>query len=364
MVNMKWKFKVKIRANKGSVLIMALWVVALLSFLSISLGRKATLEISLTKFMVGKVKSKYYAWAGIMQSLQEIKALVESARGKSEENPDSGENRLDQKYYQQLPHFQDVCPEGESCIFANFHIPELGQDGDALIAMKPEETKININGLTKQNMTVMIELLGLLGAEEENAQIISHSLLDWKDVDKVLSHREYGAEDFYYDSLSDPYNNKQTNFDTIYELLLVRGMTQEIFDELKPYVTVYPRQGRLAVNLYFAPEQVLKALALSMSGPITNTDREDAESMVKKVLDHRQSHSDEYQDLNVKIDVADYALNAKEKVLWLSLQRYRSQSVGYMHVYAWGRDKQQDITTLLETVINGADLSLVFWKRY
>ena len=50
--------------------------------------------------------------------------------------------------------------------------------------------------------------------------------MDWRDPDKL--HRLNGAEDDYYLSLRVPYKAKNGNFETIDELLLVKGMTPEI----------------------------------------------------------------------------------------------------------------------------------------
>ena len=57
-----------------------------------------------------------------------------------------------------------------------------------------QERKININGLTPNNVRMLIELMKDLDIDEEVASMVSYSILDWKDLDKARHHVEYGAE--------------------------------------------------------------------------------------------------------------------------------------------------------------------------
>jgi general secretion pathway protein K len=53
------------------------------------------------------------------------------------------------------------------------------------------------------------------------------SILDWRDPDDF--YRVNGAENDYYQSLREPYHCKNGNLDSIEELLLVRGVTPDLF---------------------------------------------------------------------------------------------------------------------------------------
>jgi general secretion pathway protein K len=66
-----------------------------------------------------------------------------------------------------------------------------------------------------------------LGVEGEARDIIVDSILDWRDADDF--YRIHGAENDYYQSLKEPYRCKNGNFDSIEELLLVRGITPALF---------------------------------------------------------------------------------------------------------------------------------------
>jgi general secretion pathway protein K len=63
--------------------------------------------------------------------------------------------------------------------------------------------------------------------EEEARYIVIESILDWRDPNDL--HRLNGAEDEYYQSLKEPYHCKNGNLDSVEELLLVRGVTPDLF---------------------------------------------------------------------------------------------------------------------------------------
>ncbi|MEK6591298.1 MAG: hypothetical protein AABZ11_11550 [Nitrospinota bacterium] len=87
-----------------------------------------------------------------------------------------------------------------------------------------EDSKININTASRDTI---IKLLTLSGVETgEILDTIADSIEDWRDDDSL--HRLNGAEEDYYMGLPVPYHCKNANFDTLEELLMVKGMTPEI----------------------------------------------------------------------------------------------------------------------------------------
>ncbi|RPI99290.1 MAG: hypothetical protein EHM36_16225, partial [Deltaproteobacteria bacterium] len=106
----------------------------------------------------------------------------------------------------------------------------------------------------------------------EQRDIIVDSIQDWRDKDDL--HRLSGAENAYYQSLPEPYNCKNGDFDTVEELLLVRGITPELFygkksknqeegEErvtvgLKDIFTVFSSATQVDINA--ASQEVLMAL--------------------------------------------------------------------------------------------------------
>lgn len=86
--------------------------------------------------------------------------------------------------------------------------------GDTAVRVQIVDTTrfVNLNTMTE-------EQLRLFNLSEEQIA----TLLDWRSEE--LQPRLQGAKDEYYNTLAEPYNVKLRNFDTVSELLLVKGFT-------------------------------------------------------------------------------------------------------------------------------------------
>lgn len=117
----------------------------------------------------------------------------------------------------------------------NAHIPPVTfGKGRFEVTIKNESGKININ---RAGESVLKMVVGTFNLEEGEKDIIVDSIMDWRDPDDL--HRVNGAEDDYYRSLPEPYDCKDAFFNSVEELLLVRGVTPELFyGGLRDMVTV------------------------------------------------------------------------------------------------------------------------------
>jgi general secretion pathway protein K len=87
-----------------------------------------------------------------------------------------------------------------------------------------EGGKININRADEETLR---RVFTNLGVEEPTKAVLVDSIMDWRDPDDL--HRTSGAENEYYRSLNPSYTAKNGPFDTVEDLLWVRGMTPELF---------------------------------------------------------------------------------------------------------------------------------------
>jgi hypothetical protein len=78
------------------------------------------------------------------------------------------------------------------------------------------------SGKLDLNVASYEQLMRLPGATEE----IASAIMEWKDGDENVERM--GPESEYYLSLPEPYYSKNANFETVEELLLVRGITRTI----------------------------------------------------------------------------------------------------------------------------------------
>jgi len=94
-----------------------------------------------------------------------------------------------------------------------------------------------LNRITEDTLR---SVLAHLGVEERQRNILVDSIMDWRDEDDL--HRLNGAESDYYLTLSPPYTAKNDLFDSVEDLLWVRGMTAELF---------YGREGGVGLREIF-----------------------------------------------------------------------------------------------------------------
>ena len=87
-----------------------------------------------------------------------------------------------------------------------------------------ESGKINLNHADAATLKMLLSAFDL---DEDEKSVIADSILDWRDANDL--HRLNGAEDEYYRSLKVPYECKDGDFDSVEELLLVRGVTEALF---------------------------------------------------------------------------------------------------------------------------------------
>jgi general secretion pathway protein K len=98
--------------------------------------------------------------------------------------------------------------------------------GDGTVSLKiiDLERKANIN---TANATEIQQALTLMGVDASAISIVSDSIQDWIDADDAT--RIAGAESDYYQGLDPAYYAKNAPMDDLSELLLVRGVTREMY---------------------------------------------------------------------------------------------------------------------------------------
>lgn len=140
-------------------------------------------------------------------------------------------------------------------------------DGVYSWRISDESGLVDLNSEKRRNVLAkLLQQCGLeAGAERDT---IIDSVFDWSDTNR--DHRLNGAEEDYYRALDPPYSCKDGPFDVVEELLLVRGVTPELFfgkvedgkrrPGLRDLVTTQP-VGQ--PNPGTAPRAVVEALGLT-----------------------------------------------------------------------------------------------------
>lgn len=224
--------------SRGIALIMVLWVLAVLMVIVLSFSYLSRTEsLAAVSFRQG-VEKKFLAEAGIQRAVMEI------------------------IYRRMNPNVQTDVEGVETWrVDGTPYTIAIGDD-HYTVAITDESGKINLNTLNDTSVIILKNLLTNMGVEGTQADTIADSVLDWKDPDDLV--RLNGAESDYYMSLPNPYKAKNANFDTLEELLLVKGMTPAILygDGTKKgiidFLTVNSNSSQISVGA--APREVLMAI--------------------------------------------------------------------------------------------------------
>lgn len=159
-------------------------------------------------------------------------------------------------------------------LWATSYPPYPVGDGTVALAIQDEGGKIYINGLItntgkirEEGRKQLQQLFELKGLDPSLVDAIA----DWLDWDGIPEPR--GAEDAYYQGLDHPYACRNARIETLSELHLVKGITDEVYRAISPYLTVYPNpQGGVEhrINVNTADPFVLQTIPYTENG-VTQT---------------------------------------------------------------------------------------------
>ncbi len=222
----------RISARKGAVLIFALWVLSFLTVLAVSVAAGIRQKMILVKRIDERSRMSYVTQAGVKKAVVYI--------------------------HQQMADNGNMYTPA---VKANLHnnpgqLTNIDLEGDRVdVSIVDEEGKINLNKVNKPILAALIARV--LSLKDDEALQFAESLLDWRQYGEG-SQKGFFSDD-YYANLQYPYSKKDANYQLLDEMLLVKGMTKERFERLRPFVTVY---GEGRVNINTASRDVLLALGL------------------------------------------------------------------------------------------------------
>lgn len=238
-----WRTLRNLKDRRGTILVVVVWVIALLSFLAAALGSEGVFALDLTNRLTQQLQASYIARAGVRHALAVLERDVTPTY-----------DALKEGWANSPPLFaQQRIGSGV------FTISYPGHAGTPAYGLTDEDRKLNLNTVPEDVLRTFLQMVGHL--KEADAKALADAIQDWRDED--TKERPYGAEKFYYLGLREPYECKDGPFENVEELLLVKGMTPKLFVQLTPFLTVY---GSGRVNLNTANPEVLRALGLSEEG--------------------------------------------------------------------------------------------------
>ena len=219
--------------NRGWALALTLWILAALIVLAAGLGMMARTEAQISRNFGNLVRCRWAARAGENRAVIEIETLAKEPQ-----------TYLDAQGLTLSSDEEEI---------------DLGDESYEVV-IQDEAGKLNISSAPHS------ALEALFGSRE-----IADCIVDWRDKDDTP--QPLGAESQYYASLPKPYRSKNAPFDTVGELLLVRGVTEELLSSpatadgrpLSDLLTVYSWDknvtvdGKERINVQTAGKEQLKS---------------------------------------------------------------------------------------------------------
>lgn len=191
---------------KGSILIAILWCVALLSLIVVSVLHTSRIDLMTQKNYGDRIQAHYLALAGI----EKAKALLyQNAHDRSR----NGKNHTGE-LYNSPDDFRDVAlGRGK---FRVFRRGRQDEGGGLIYGVSDEESRLNVNDATINELTNL----------DQMTAYIAGAIMDWRGSGQ--NQATNGANADYYMSLQPPYQPRNGPFETIRELLMVRGVTRDL----------------------------------------------------------------------------------------------------------------------------------------
>ena len=189
--------------RRGLALVAVLWLVVVLTVLVTVMAKSVRLDNRVSLSSCEQLRGR---WA--------CRAALETAIGLLNDDNKAGDG-LQDIWSDNETECEDVALEG--CVFT--------------AAVTDESGKLNVNTATKEQLLALPEM----------TEDVAEAILDWRDKDDTV--RTHGAEGGSYSALRPGYEIRNGPFQTIRELLLVKGVTEALF-----YGEDVNRNGRLDDN--------------------------------------------------------------------------------------------------------------------
>ncbi len=229
--------------ERGAILLIVLWVLIIMTVMALQLSQSVRIEGMTADAYQQEVKAYYLARAGLNRALYHF--LAAESQGRTLLSL--------QASVEVEPEPADVWIRADGSWFG-----ENFGEGGYRTRVSDEGAKINLNRVDE---LVLKQAFLNLGLEQEIAEGLTDGILDWRDADDL--ERLNGAESEYYLSLPLPYAAKDALFDSVDELVLIHGVTRQLFfgeggPALREIFTVHGGAQR-QINLLTASPAVLQA---------------------------------------------------------------------------------------------------------
>ncbi len=322
----------KIGNQSGVALVLAIGVVALLTVVALEFQRFTVLQVAMATNFENSINALCVARSGVQIAL----SLIDQ----------DGKDNVADSFFDLWGDVKESIEDAKS----------LFQDSEWDLKITPVNARLNINKLVDDTgkfvesyRDLWLRILGsgeLLIGDAEPEDIVN-SIKDWIDPDDEPTG--FGAEEDYYVGLPKPYHCKNAPLATADELLLIKGITPQLYygDKnhvgLKEIVTVY---GSGKINLNVAPAALIRVLSPEID-----------EDMVDELIRYREdiTHKDDLSNPAWYRNVPGWAtLKLPQDLITVKSEYFKVKSVA----------KVRYSKKVIEAVVHReqSGVKIIFWK--
>ena len=251
--------------ERGIALLLVLWVITLLALICAEFSSSMRIETAVARNFRDSEQAYYAAEAGISRAIIEIMRTARSPASRTTASDDiTGLDDLD----------ADEQADIEYWTAGGAYDIEI-DDMTCKVEIADESNKVDINTFlkdAKKNHELLKQVLRKkIGLEGEEVDIVADSLIDWRDADNNITGVN-GAEDDYYKKLDPPSLCRNGDIPVIEELLLVRGVDEQI---------LFGRRGRREQKIELSKEDlddILSGSGLQLEEDLPLPDEDDDEA--------------------------------------------------------------------------------------
>lgn len=225
--------------QRGTVLILAILIVAVVAGFAIKASRDYQLSIARAEARWHGAQAEAYLSGAEQLAIYFLQL---------DENPEV--DSLLEPWAIELPPFPIeggvIIAEIEDAS-ARFNLNDIGTGLSKTADSNPNSPE-RFTSAQKHFLRLLQSFTDIYPISQEEAIAILEALVDWVDSDDEVSGFS-GAERDYYQALDPPYQPANAPLTSVDELRLVRYITPELMQLLRPYITVLPSESSAGLNV-------------------------------------------------------------------------------------------------------------------
>jgi general secretion pathway protein K len=253
---------VKRSTQKGTVLIITVLIVAIITGLAIDFTSRFQLSLSRAENRLALMQVNQLVFAAEHAAIFGLK--------EDKKNDDNDGNAA-------FDHLNEDWKAREF-EFQGFLQILIGNEAEIIsVSLEDAQGRFNLNQLGSRSTVIdfsqpfseryrtqekrFIRLLQTVPGDlvtSDEAESILHAVIDWIDVDNNTTGTA-GAEADFYQTLEKPYSPANQNFVSVSELRQVKGITEEIYEHLRPLSSALPTTDAL-ININTALPEIMRTM--------------------------------------------------------------------------------------------------------